>query len=79
MSDWRDAALCAQTSPDLFFPTLQQQTTAQAKKICGECTVKAECVEYALANNEDIGVWGQLDPHERRELKRRRALDELAA
>jgi WhiB family redox-sensing transcriptional regulator len=33
--------------------------------------VQAECLEYALANDERFGIWGGLDERERRRLRRR--------
>ena len=42
-----------------------------AKRICQGCEVRAECLEYALANDERFGLWGGLSERERRKLKRR--------
>jgi WhiB family redox-sensing transcriptional regulator len=33
--------------------------------------VKAQCLEYALANDERFGIWGGLSERERRRLRRR--------
>ena len=46
-------------------------STREAKKICTGCEVKAECLEYALANDERFGIWGGLSERERRRLRRR--------
>ena len=35
------------------------------------CDVRAECLEYALANDERFGIWGGLSERERRKLKKR--------
>ena len=67
--DWRDSALCAQTDPDAFYPAKGGSTRA-AKQICTRCDVREQCLEYALANGEDQGVWGGLSAVERRRLKR---------
>lgn len=67
--NWQDYGACAQTSPEEFFPE-KGQTTREAKRICGACIVRAECLEYALANDEPFGVWGGLSERERRRLKR---------
>jgi WhiB family redox-sensing transcriptional regulator len=40
----------------------------RAKAVCAGCTVRQECLEVALANNERLGVWGGLTPEERRKL-----------
>jgi len=34
--------------------------------------VREECLEFALATNQDAGVWGGLTEDERRTLKRAR-------
>ena len=66
---WQDRALCAQTDPEAFFPE-KGGSTREAKKICTGCEVKAECLEYALANDERLGIWGGLSERERRRIKR---------
>jgi WhiB family transcriptional regulator, redox-sensing transcriptional regulator len=70
--DWQDDALCAQTDPEAFAPDKGGSTRA-AKSVCVSCTVKTQCLEYALANNERFGVWGGLSERERRALLRERA------
>ncbi len=67
---WQADALCAQTDPEAFFPE-KGGSTRDAKKICTQCEVKAECLEYALANDERFGIWGGLSERERRRLRRR--------
>lgn len=68
--EWHDKALCAQTDPEAFFPE-KGGSTREAKKICTGCEVRAECLSYALANDERFGIWGGLSERERRRLKRR--------
>jgi WhiB family redox-sensing transcriptional regulator len=67
---WQDRALCAQTDPEAFFPE-KGGSTREAKKVCSGCEVRAECLDYALANDERFGIWGGLSERERRKLKRR--------
>ena len=67
---WQERALCAETDPEAFFPE-KGGSTREAKKICTGCEVKAECLEYALSNDERFGIWGGLSERERRRLKRR--------
>ena len=67
---WQERALCAQTDPEAFFPE-KGGSTREAKKVCSSCEVRAECLEYALANDERFGIWGGLSERERRKLKRR--------
>ncbi|OBK87575.1 WhiB [Mycolicibacter sinensis] len=67
--EWQDRALCAQTDPEAFFPE-KGGSTREAKKICQRCSVRSECLEYALAHDERFGIWGGLSERERRRLKR---------
>lgn len=69
--DWREAALCAQTDPEAFYPE-RGATAAQAKKVCTVCPVQAECLESAISKNEQYGVWGGTSRRDRNRIKRRR-------
>jgi WhiB family redox-sensing transcriptional regulator len=33
--------------------------------VCARCLVRAECLDYALADRELVGVWGGLSVRER--------------
>ena len=73
-AQWRKSASCRDTDPDLFFPV---GTTGpalvqidQAKKVCQDCPVQQECLEFALSTNQDSGVWGGTSEEERRKLRR---------
>ena len=54
--DWMSDALCAQVSPEMFFPE-QGGSTRQPEKVCDSCDVRAQCLQYALENNLRYGVW----------------------
>ena len=75
--DWLNQARCLNEDPELFFPVgntgpaLDQ--IERAKTICRQCDVSAQCLEYAIQENQDTGVWGGLSEDERRSLKRRYA------
>jgi WhiB family redox-sensing transcriptional regulator len=81
--EWRDKALCRDTDPDLFFPVgttgLALVQIDHAKKVCGECPVTTECLDFALDTNQDSGIWGGLSEEERRVIRRRRAAAQRAA
>ncbi|MCU1616680.1 MAG: Transcription factor WhiB [Frankiales bacterium] len=72
---WRRKALCAQTDPEAFFPE-KGGSTRDAKRVCTGCPVRAECLRFALVNDERFGIWGGLSERERRRvrLERREAL-----
>lgn len=69
---WREAAACAGTDNELFFPVGDEDSRAeQAKEICAGCPVLDECLQYALSTNQTEGVWGGMTGSERRRLRRR--------
>jgi len=74
---WRETALCRDTDPELFFPVgttgMALVQIDRAKQVCGECTARAACLDFALETNQDAGVWGGLSEEERRVIRRRRA------
>ena len=71
---WQSRANCMGVDPDLFFPE-RGASTREAKEVCRGCVVRADCLEYALANGEKFGIWGGLSERERRKIRRRRALE----
>jgi len=74
--DWRNDAACKDEDPDVFFPIgttgIAVDQVEDAKRICARCPVQEPCLEFALASNQDAGVWGGLTEDERRTLKRAR-------
>lgn len=72
--DWRQMAACLTEDPELFFPV---GTTGpafdqiqQAKAVCRRCPVVQQCLQWALDNHQDFGVWGGLSEEERRNVRR---------
>jgi len=68
---WQHWAACRDSDPDLWF-TERGASTTPAKKICRECLVREDCLEFALANQEKHGIWGGMSENERRRLRRQR-------
>ena len=66
---WQQHALCAQTDPEAFFPE-KGGSTRDAKRVCGVCPVREECLQYAMDNDERFGIWGGLSERERRRLRK---------
>ena len=69
-SDWTDQARCRGLDPDQFFVRGASQSR-KAVKVCQRCTVRSECLDYAVENQIDFGVWGGLTERQRRALRRR--------
>lgn len=68
--EWSAHAACIGTDPLAFYPehlsrTKRAVAVAVAKSICATCSVRIECLNYALQNREPYGVWGGLDVGER--------------
>ena len=74
LDDWRSRSACRDTDPDLFFPVgttgLALEQIAAAKAVCATCEVRAACLEFALATNQESGVWGGTSEEERRKLRK---------
>lgn len=70
---WKQNANCYGIDTDLFFPE-RGVSSSNAKSVCEGCTVKQECLEYALANGEKFGIWGGLSERERRVLRSERRM-----
>jgi WhiB family transcriptional regulator, redox-sensing transcriptional regulator len=71
---WVEAAICAQTDPEAFFPE-KGESADPARRICAVCPVQRDCLEDALPDADRRGVWGGTSEIQRRRLRteRRRA------
>jgi WhiB family redox-sensing transcriptional regulator len=75
---WAERALCAQADPDAWFPDRGHcDVAAIAKRICGHCPVRAQCLDYALSGTDTwggiaTGIWGGTTPKERDRLRQQR-------
>lgn len=69
---WLVDAACRGLDADLFYPDKgRTDEAAAAKTVCRRCTVRAECLDYAMRNVEKYGIWGGFSDRERRALRRR--------
>lgn len=81
--DWRADAICTQVDGELFFPEADrgrayELQVAAAKRVCAVCSVRAECLAFAL-RALPYGIAGGLAPEERRGLPRTGAAIAAAA
>ena len=72
--EWRCHAACRDTDPELFFPIgttgpAVDQIDA-AKAVCMKCSALDACLVFALATNQESGVWGATSEEERRKLRK---------
>jgi WhiB family redox-sensing transcriptional regulator len=74
IDDWRDHASCRDTDPDLFFPVGTTGPAVEqidsAKAVCTRCAAQPACLEFALATNQESGIWGGTSEDERRKMRK---------
>lgn len=59
---WRDDAECKNMDIELFFGV---DSRAAARYVCADCPVRLDCLEFALVNGIDYGMYGGLTSMER--------------
>lgn len=78
---WQVKAACRGPQAVVFFPPpvferkdekLERET--HAKSICTTCSVKRDCLDYAISIREPHGIWGGLNESERKLEMARRGL-----
>jgi WhiB family redox-sensing transcriptional regulator len=74
---WMDRGGCRNFPPAVFFPQ-DGAGVERARAICAHCPVKTECLEHALGNHIDHGVWGGCSERERRRIAKRRRIEVTA-
>lgn len=75
-NSWMTDGNCRQQPPTVFFPH-DGAGVDRARRICAGCPVLDACLEYALTNRIDHGVWGGTSERERKRIlyqRRRLAL-----
>lgn len=87
MSDfgWHDRAACRGVPLVVFFGHEGESRAAKrgreeyARSICSQCSVRAECLQWALDSPEAFGTWGGLDEDTRKAERRRRMRRDVSA
>lgn len=75
---WQRRARCRNVDPELFFsPDGEQGRRRDAREaaavgVCTGCPVRAACLQWALDNRQEHGVWGGLTEAQRKAERRRR-------
>ena len=70
-TNWMAHGLCAHEDPAVFFPN-DGVGVIKAQRICRQCPKLDHCLDYALTNKIDHGVWGGESERSRRRMIRRR-------
>ena len=69
---WMAEGNCRNYAPAVFFPS-DGVGVDRARKICNSsCPVIDQCLEYALSERIEHGVWGGCSERERRRILKRR-------
>jgi WhiB family redox-sensing transcriptional regulator len=75
---WQLKAACRGPHAAVFFPpphferkSDRLERERRAKRICAQCDVRDECLEYSIQIREPHGIWGGLNEAERRDLLER--------
>lgn len=68
MNDWWERAACKGKDPAIFVID-KGQSPGPAKAICAGCSVRDQCLAWAIENRE-TGVWGGTSGEERRRYRR---------
>lgn len=67
---WMDDAECAHTDPELWFP--ERGGPAQAAiRICNNCPVRVQCLDYAMSEHLPFGIWGGATQRQIAQLRRK--------
>ena len=66
MFNFNDIA-CKDVDTNLFFSELKSKVE-KAKAICNSCVVKSECLEFALNDGIEFGIFGGVTANERKAL-----------
>jgi hypothetical protein len=75
-ADWRIEAACQGAPLDWFYPE-QGQSTADARALCADCPVRADCQAYADVC-EKHGIWAGVSALRRHKADPNRKCDECA-
>jgi WhiB family redox-sensing transcriptional regulator len=74
LTAWMAEGNCRLYPPAAFFPS-DGVGVDRARKICKDCPVLARCLDYALEERIEHGVWGGCSERERRRILKRRRDD----
>jgi WhiB family redox-sensing transcriptional regulator len=66
-------ALCKEIGSEIFFPEKHEAyLVTYAKWVCKRCPLIQECRQYAMENEDIVGVWGGTSTLERNNLRWRK-------
>jgi WhiB family redox-sensing transcriptional regulator len=69
---WQRRAACRGRGTELWFAP-NDEALGAARAACEGCPVRRECLSYALASPELVGIWAGTHERERRRMRRQSA------
>ncbi len=67
---WMLDGACRGLDPGLFYSEKGMNKPVNALAVCKSCSVKDQCLAYALKHRETRGVWGGTTPGQRKVMAR---------
>lgn len=68
---WFVDAECLYAAPEAFFPD-KGGSADPAIAICERCEIQQRCLDWAVENRQDKGVWGGMSEKQRFQYRKRR-------
>lgn len=72
MAEWTDRAVCKLYPMHVFYPDVPH-ADQKAKGICEGCSVRKECLDFAIDTRQEHGIWGGMNTRERHTFEDNRA------
>ena len=67
---WMDDAACTEMDGEFWFPEPDWKPSVMALKVCEGCPVRARCLQYAMENRIEDGIYGGVPAATRAKLRR---------
>ena len=71
--DWQVMGLCGDADQIDLWSSIDKNEKRRARAVCRECPVINDCMEFALTNNIQDGIWGGQSPNGRKRIAAARA------
>jgi WhiB family redox-sensing transcriptional regulator len=70
--EWMKQGNCRGMDIEMWFPEVGRMPDPFVLEVCRTCDVQRECLEYAVVNVIDDGIWGGATPNQRKQMRRGR-------
>lgn len=78
---WQAKGACrGHKKPDIWYPHKKSPSdqTIEARNVCVRCEVRDQCLQYAMDNPNELGIWGGLTEQQRAGLRKGRTVNTFA-